>query len=305
MKCCWSIVILMLFSVLSVQQTAANCERKGLSKDALDKATTMGIKLYHELEHHNPEMALVARVGSDLSRYGMTYSHMGIVRRNHPAGKWIFTHLLNQCGQPTSSLFDEGLITFFTDSPFRYQALLVIPDSELQGEISRMFARGDAKKLHEKQYSVLANPNKTVFQNSNQWILEMIAVAKSIYLPAGKRNNAQQLVYDFGYKPDYVKLGILKQLSVKLFENNVHFSDHDKTARSTGSFPFVSVRSLVKFLLDNGDVLLIKEISLEERSLDRYISPIYQVQPAIRSVKAGSKQSASAAGNASQLQFWR
>ncbi len=293
----WLVPLLLSLTLLVLAGSSFGaCKTKPLSGAAFNKATQMGLQLLQTLELHQPEIALVGRVGSDLSGYGLTYSHMGIVRRDHPAGKWVFTHLLNHCKQSSSSLYEEGLITFFTDSPFRYQAILVIPKPALQKELSRLIKSGAASDLHEEKYSVLANPFSTKYQNSNQWILELLSVAKSIFLPADQRQNALQLAKDFGYQPERVKIGFFKQLGAAIFSPNVRFDDHSDGAVQNGIYPFVSVRSVIRFLKQNSDISLISELKLKRANRLIYRAsqtenPLMIQNKSIRQHKPATQQS--------------
>ena len=48
-------------------------------------------------------------------------------------------HELNSCGSTPSSLYDEGLGNFFLDDPFRYEAMIVIPDVEMQHRLVALY----------------------------------------------------------------------------------------------------------------------------------------------------------------------
>lgn len=289
----------MLLSFIVYSGHALACEARHLSVPEYQKSTEMALKLHDALERYQPEVALLARVGSDLSAYGLTYSHVGFVRRNHPAGKWIVTHLLNHCKQATSSLFDEGLIPFFSDAPFLYQAQLLIPRPALQNELARLLANGEAESLHERRYSVIAHAGRTQYQNSNQWVLEVLAVAKSLFLPSDQRVNALRLATEQGYAAERIKLGVLKTLGAMLFSPNVQFSDHD----NSGRYPVVSVRSIVNYLQKNNDLMTIKEINLQgEKTL--MSSTAVEIKPHSRR-PALKLSKPYPTNNVSQEAFWR
>lgn len=52
--------------------------------------------------------APVARVGTDLSKQGLVYSHVGFALRDHADERWTVLHLLNECGTDRSSLHAQG-----------------------------------------------------------------------------------------------------------------------------------------------------------------------------------------------------
>ncbi|MEM7194623.1 MAG: DUF2145 domain-containing protein [Pseudomonadota bacterium] len=252
--------ILLVWSVHS----HAECRQTHLSVADFEKSTAIGLQLLERLEALQPQVALVGRVGSDLEKYGIKYSHAGLVFRDHPKGKWVFTHLLNRCATRHSELFDEGIIPFFSDTPHKYEAILVIPDRAIQSELQRLLLIRNSRNLHGIEYSALANPFSDQYQNSNQWILEMIAVAKSIYLPEGSRRNALFLAKEQGYLPDTVKVGFFKKIAASVTVKNISFDDHDARTRRSGHYPFVSVRSLIEYLKRNEDIERIEELAIDQ-----------------------------------------
>lgn len=259
------------------QGAATACDIKPIDADSLQKSTALGLQLVERLEHYQPNVAIVARAGSDLRQYGLHYSHAGLIFRNHPKGKWVFTHLLNHCATAESDLFDEGAIAFFADAPFKYDALLVIPKADIQRELERLLHNRISEKLHEQKYSAIANPESDAYQNSNQWVLEMIAVAKSVYLPEDQRKNALFLASEQGYQPSWVKAGLFKRIGASLTRKNVRFDDHSEDNQISGKFPFVSVKSLVDYLLRNNDIIQHESLSLNQ--------PINNLLPQARSAQ--------------------
>lgn len=54
----------------------------------MQKALDLARKVADKLDDSGAQVALVARVGQDLSKYKLRFSHLGFVVRNHPDGKW-------------------------------------------------------------------------------------------------------------------------------------------------------------------------------------------------------------------------
>ena len=238
----------------------ADCRPKQMSVESFENASRLGISLVQTLERLNPKVAIVGRAGTDLTKYGLRYSHAGLVFRDHPKGRWMFTHLLVRCGEKYSNLYDEGPITFFSDNPHKYEAILAIPNPSLQQELERLLLAGKARNLHEQRYNVIANPDQPIFQNSNQWVLEMIAVAKSIHLPPDQRKNAVTLATEYGYQPDEFKIGFFKRAFAPLVNPHIHFQDQGDEAIKQGKFRVVTVRSIFDFLKRNKDIDRIVEL---------------------------------------------
>jgi len=87
----------------------SSCEERTIGPEEIQKAMQMALKTRQALEASGASAAVVARVGSDISEHGLRYTHAGAVLRDHPKGKWIFVHLLNDCGSDRSGIYDEGL----------------------------------------------------------------------------------------------------------------------------------------------------------------------------------------------------
>ncbi len=281
----------------------AACKQETISQDAFNKASNLGVKLIEQLERLNPRVALVGRAGTDLSKYGLKYSHAGLVFRNHPKGKWVFTHLLVRCGETVSKLYDEGAITFFSDNPHKYQAILIVPNPALQIELEKLLLEGTARNLHEGRYSVIANPDKLLYQNSNQWVLEMLAVAKSIYLPADQRRHAIKLAMEYGFQPETVKVGFFKRHLAAMFHPHVKLDDHSQDDRLSGKFSVVTVKSIKQFLEINHDVESITEIDLLGSRTNTYQPPTPKTKPHL-TIRHRQPVSRRTSQSSSATDFW-
>ena len=151
------------------------CEPYEPTALSISKGLELGKRSFDRLDASGAEIALIARAGQNLGQYRLRWSHMGFVWRDHPDGRWTVVHELNGCGSATSSLYAEGLGSFFLDDPFRYEAMIVIPDAETQRRLVAML-RGDLpQRMHDAHYSVVAYPFATDYQNSNGWVLELLA----------------------------------------------------------------------------------------------------------------------------------
>ena len=157
-------------------------------------------------------------------------------------------HALNHCATATSAVFDEGLGNFFLDDPFAYEVLVVIPSRDTQEKLMRLLSSTLPDQLHQAAYNMLAHPWSTRYQNSNQWLLELLAAA---FAPAGlahTRAQVQQWLHQQGYTPSEVQVSALQRLGARLFSANVQFDDHPFSDRITGHYQIVTVESVVLFL---------------------------------------------------------
>ena len=114
---------LLLAAVLAMTTGAAlagrQCETREVDPESARLSMQMADVTRAALGTIDDEVVLIARVGQDLAKYGLTYSHMAFAVREHPAGAWSVVHKLNRCGTAESALYDEGLVNFFADAPFR------------------------------------------------------------------------------------------------------------------------------------------------------------------------------------------
>lgn len=149
----------------------------------------------------------------DRSR-SMKFSHLGIAVKNlilkdargkvmtgPSTDKWAVIHLLYSCeDQKQSYIFKGTVANFFYDHMHDYGAQIIVPTRDLQNNIEQILIKDYiGKNWVEKQYNALALANDLQQQNSNQWVLEVIAAG--LY-PAGKiqtRAQAQKVLQDTGY----------------------------------------------------------------------------------------------------------
>ncbi len=183
-----------------------------------------------------------------MSRYGLRYSHVGLALRDHPKGRWIVVHLLNHCGSDRSALFDEGLGNFFLDDMFAFESVVVAPSRPVQERLLYALDTPLAKRLHEPRYSIIAFPSATSYQNSNQWVLEVLAAALAPQGAVVNRAAAQIWIMDRGYTPSWIYVPPMERVGAGLFAANAHFDDHPEESRRGGHYHVVSADSVLAFL---------------------------------------------------------
>jgi hypothetical protein len=230
------------------------CEEKMPKAEDVRSAMQLALKSRQALDQSGASVALIARVGQDLSKYKLKYSHIGFAWRDHPQGKWLVVHELNQCGTAQSSLYNEGLGNFFLDDMHAYETLIVVPSAEVQAALEKLFAAGKAPALHEPKYNMLAYPFSTKYQNSNQWVLETLVQAVALsnaqpYVVSRKltRADAQAWLQSEGYVPTTLNLGPVTRLGARS-RANIVFDDHPNDKRFSDRIEVVSVDSMVTFM---------------------------------------------------------
>ena len=131
----------------------------------IDTATTLAIA------------PVMDRVGFEAIDF-TTSTHMGVAVRDHVRRRWQVLHLFNPCGKAESEISVQPLEQFYEVSLFAYDALVATPGYALQAAMRETFMNpATTRALHKPAYNLIAHPFNTRFQNSNQWILEMLALS--------------------------------------------------------------------------------------------------------------------------------
>lgn len=224
------------------------CREQPLSVDEVRQSLALAQRTFAALDASGATVAVIARAGQDLSKYGVDYSHMGIVVRDHAAGRWTVVHELNTCGTADSDLYVEGVGNFFLTDLYRYRAQVVIPAADVQARIATLVAGRTARRLHEPHYNMLAYVYSTRYQNSNQWVLETLAAASA---PAGAvetRAEAQAWLRGQGFRVPTVQIPAVTRLGARMFRANVAFDDHPFDRRMAGQIDTVTTNAVVDFL---------------------------------------------------------
>ncbi len=217
-----------------------------MTVQAIERALTMAQRTATALDESKANSALIARMGQDLSRYRVTYSHAAFVYKN-PAGHWRVVHKLNTCNTALADVFEQGLGEFFMDDPWRYQAAFVPLQPQVQHKLADFIA-GSNKRLamHEPQYNMLAYPWSTRYQQSNQWVLETLA---SVMEPSvASRAQAQSWLQFKGYTPHTLRLDTFTRLGARVSRANIAFDDHPDAKRYSNRIETVTADSIFSFL---------------------------------------------------------
>jgi hypothetical protein len=244
-----ALAILWLALALCMNCAAAGqaCTETVLTEETLKNALRLALKTRDALDASGAEVVLVGRVGQDLSKYRLRYSHLGFVWRDHPEGRWIVVHELNQCGTANSGLFNEGLANFYLDDVFAWEGIILVPSEPIQGKIVACLREGLFIRLHEPNYNTLAYPFSTQYQNSNQWALEVLADAMAPSLLTG-RGQAQQWLKTNAYMPTTLEIPAMTRLGGRMFRANIAFDDHPSERRWAGQIDTVTVESVFAFV---------------------------------------------------------
>jgi len=241
-------VCLLLAALLASPLVRAGqpCTERPLDPDSLRKAFGLALKTREALDRSGAEVVMLARVGQDLSKWGLRYTHLGYVWRDSPDGRWTVLHELNQCGSASSALYAEGLANFYADDLFRWEGLILIPPPEMQQRLAAAFRSGAFMTMHDARYNMLAYPFDAHYQNSNQWAIEVLADAEGG--PFTGRPEAQRWLRQAGYQPTTLKIDAATRLGARMFRANVAFDDQPFDRRMAGQIDTVTVESVYAWL---------------------------------------------------------
>lgn len=243
------VVAVLLLCTCPMAWAGQDCaERPAATAQALEKGLQLGNRVREQLEQSGASMALVGRIGLNLSEYKQRYSHMGVALRDHVLNRWQVVHLFNTCGKGDSEILTQPLESFYQTDLFDYEALVVVPGYAAQGRLRTAFMNPtNARRLHNKAYNLISHPFNTEYQNSNQWILETLAMGLADE-PIPDRVAAQRWLKSQAFEPASIPIPTLRRSAARLFSPHVHFSDHTPEELQKQSYLVVTAESIVKFL---------------------------------------------------------
>jgi hypothetical protein len=222
-----------------------SCDPKPMTPALIATATDKALALRAYLNKVNPTVAIVARVGADLSKYGLHYTHAAFVIRRPGDNEWSVLHLLNTCGTTTSRIYEQGLANFFLDDLFSMDTEVIVPIPKLQKKLALVLASNKVTSFHDKNYSKIAYPFSTEYQQSNQWVLELLV---SAMFAAEDRETAQKYLEATDFKPTYIPISALSKFGANITEASVSFNDHPDSEATSGKYSVVTVDAIVNYM---------------------------------------------------------
>lgn len=242
-------------------QAGQSCEDRPMTPAALNEAMGTGRMLMGELNDSGSDVVLIGRQGQDLSKYHLKYTHLGIAFRAAPNQPWRVYELLNECGTGTSELWMDGLANFFLDDPFTLDSIMLVPPPRVAARLAE-YLRAPAllHGLHEPKYNMVAYPFSTKYQNSNQWVLEVVAAAMSSDVKVQSREQAQSWLKLAGYQPTELHIGPLTRLGGRIVKANIAFDDHPGALRFSDRINAATVDSIADFLRKRDEGWKIREL---------------------------------------------
>ena len=225
------------------------CEATPITVASITQGLTLAEHTVQRLDTTGASVVAIARIGQDLSRYGVRYSHMGWAYKD--GDTWRVLHKLNQCGTDRSAVYRQGIGDFFLDAPHEYLAGIVVPSPEVQARLlPRLKDAALTAPMHTRRYSMLSYPWAHRYQQSNQWALEVLASAMGEGIT--DRDAAQRWLKQVGYQPAEIHLSALQRLGGRMTRANISFDDHPLELRFTGRIRTVTVDSVFAWLQRSG-----------------------------------------------------
>ncbi|MFN7823830.1 MAG: DUF2145 domain-containing protein [Pseudobdellovibrionaceae bacterium] len=216
------------------------------------------------------------------------FFHIGLAFRQHlnrqENWKWTVTHMLRPCQKDAPNAKLTDLFGFFLDLPKNYQARVIMLPQWLQDRLQEI-ADGERAdngryvytEMLADDYNALAVPFENLRdQNSNQFILEVIAVALKPKGRVQNRSDAQRVLQETNYAP---LIGLLKPIKIggigipravaralaPRFMGQI--SLRDQKFQSFNMIEIVSADSVVQYLSRNGLVTSDSTLSIPKKEL--------------------------------------
>ncbi len=188
-----------------------------------------------ELEASGQDVALIARSGIDLARFNLRYSHAGVSLRASSNTPWSVRQLYFACDEGRPRLYDQGLAGFVlgTDDPsVGYLSIVWLPREEATALERAALDNPRALRLLAADYSANAYPFSVRYQNCNQWVAELLAVAwGGLDDSDALRQRAQAWLSGQHYEPQAVDVGSHLLMFAGHFVPWIHYDDHPEADR--------------------------------------------------------------------------
>ena len=201
-----------------------------LSAAQHDRLMRFGEVVKTELERSGASLALIARTGVDLARFGVRYSHAGISLKESQNTRWSVRQLYYGCDERRPGLYDQGLAGFLMGSeapPVGFVSVLLLPAAEAAQVERAALENPQALRLLGTTYSANAYPFDVRYQNCNQWLVELLAVAwGGLDGPEAPRAQAQAWLQRQAYEPTVFDVGSPALMWLGSFIAGLHSDDH-------------------------------------------------------------------------------
>jgi hypothetical protein len=218
----------------STDYCSGNRELSPRLQDRLLRFAAQAQKL---LEASGQPVALVARSGLDLERFGHRYSHAGISLLAGAELPWAVRQLYYACDEKRPRLFDQGLagFVFGTDNAqLSFLSLVFLPSGPSEAALLQTATdKPVALSLIAPRYSANAYAFSSRYQNCNQWVAELLGIAwaPEATASAPSRDGAQSALRLLGYQPEPTAVGSPLVMLASSFVPLLNLDDHPEEDR--------------------------------------------------------------------------
>lgn len=218
------------------------------------RALRLALQTANALDATGAQLVVLGRAGQNLTKYGLHYSHLGFAYQQadgQGSHVWRILHKLNQCGSADSAIYRQGLGQFFLDDLWRFEAAWVVPTPLVQQKLlAVLLDEQRSVQLHVKPYSMVSYVWGLKYQQSNQWVIETIALALETDMTGAdaSRVKAQHWLSTHDYQPGILNIDALTRLGARMTAANVAFDDHPNEKRFSDRIETVTADSVFDWL---------------------------------------------------------
>lgn len=226
-------------------------EPAALTAGQQDRLLRTSALLAEVLQQSGRRVALVARSGLDLGWFGLRYSHAGVSLQHSGSTPWAVRQLYFACDEGQPRLFDQGLPAFVlgTDNPsLGYVSVLLLPEAEASAVELLASDNRLALSLLGAAYSANAYVFSSRYQNCNQWLVELLALAFGAAPGASPRDSAQAWLALQQFDGTVFALGWRPLLGLTAFSRHLHLDDHPEHEQAQAQLRVTMPQSIEAFV---------------------------------------------------------
>lgn len=188
-------------------------------------------KVQKVLAAKGANVAIVSRMGRDPRTLpsGVTYTHVAfwvysqitLADGRTGTGYRVYNLYQNSRNKSRSSLVQDSPADFFAGAQ-RLDAGVIVPDKRLQKKLLAVIASPTYKKLHNRRYSVLSNPNTNQYQNCTEHLMNVVMA--SLY----GSTDMTQIKADTAahFKPTPINISAEKRALAPILSQSLTTRDH-------------------------------------------------------------------------------
>jgi hypothetical protein len=209
------------------------------------------------LDDSGQSLALISRSGLALKRLDQRYSHAGVSLKASPNTPWSVRQLYYACDAQQPKIFDQGMSGFVLgaeDPAEGYLSIVLLPPDAAEALEQAALDERLALQLLSPHYSANAYAFSLRYQNCNQWLAELLAVAWGALTPdtspeeaADPRSQAQLWLQAEGYLPTVLHVGWKPLMWLARQLPWLHSDDHPQEDLAAAQFRVSMPQSIESF----------------------------------------------------------